>query len=107
MAVKGPRDYLQLGTWNSICDRCGFKFKASELKLEWDGLYVCEKCFEPRQPQDFVRGVADVQTPPWTRPDGAEIFIYPTDVCTVFNSQGIVGIGVVGCMVVGRVLPEQ
>ena len=26
------------GQWNAICDRCGFKFKSSELKKDWQGL---------------------------------------------------------------------
>ena len=36
---------------------------------------VCQDCWEPRQPQDFVRGVADIQAPPWTRPEGTDVFV--------------------------------
>jgi len=36
---------------------------------------VDERCWEPRQPQDFVRGVADYQAPPWTRPEPQDQFI--------------------------------
>ena len=57
------------GQWNAICDRCGFKFKNVQLRKEWTGLRVCCECWEPRHPQDFVRGKADHQTPPWVRPD--------------------------------------
>lgn len=32
-------------------------------------------CWEPRHPQDFVRGVKDKQTPPWVRPEGADTFL--------------------------------
>lgn len=35
---------------------------------------VCEDDWEPRQPQDFVRGVADYQAPPWTRPEQGDVF---------------------------------
>ena len=42
------------GDWAVICDRCGFKFKASQLKQEWTGLMVCTKCYEERHPQDFL-----------------------------------------------------
>jgi hypothetical protein len=49
--------------------------KASDLRQRWDGLKVCEQDFEPRQPQDFVRGVADYQAPPWTRSEPANNFI--------------------------------
>jgi hypothetical protein len=36
---------------------------------------VCAGDWEPRQPQDFVRGVADFQAPPFTRPEPADVFI--------------------------------
>lgn len=65
----GRADYLKLGDWNAICDRCGFKYKASQLRHEWTGLYVCQECWEPRHEQDFVRGVEDDPSVPWTRPD--------------------------------------
>jgi hypothetical protein len=35
---------------------------------------VCDEDWETRHPQDFVRGVADVQAPPWTRPE-SDVFI--------------------------------
>ena len=41
----------------------------------WDGFMVDERCWEPRQPQDFVRGVADYQAPPFTRPEQSDSFI--------------------------------
>ena len=47
------------GDWKCICDACGIAYKASELQQRWDGLKVCSYDWEPRQPQDFVRGVAD------------------------------------------------
>ena len=65
----GHADYLKLGDHNAICGRCGFKFKASELKEEWQGLYTCSKCWEPRHPMDFQRGVEDDGSVPWSRPD--------------------------------------
>jgi hypothetical protein len=63
------------GAWNVICDMCGKKMKNFELRKRWDGLMVCSKDWEPRQPQDFVRGVADIQTPPWVRPEQTNVFI--------------------------------
>lgn len=78
--MAGPRDHFVLGAWNAICDRCGFKRKSYEMKAEWDGLMVCRECWEPRQPQDFVRGVEDNQTVPWTRPEAPDVFLNPGDV---------------------------
>lgn len=68
------------GQWNAICDRCGFKYKARQLRLEWNGLRTCcgagtTNCWEPRHPQDFVKGKADRQAPPWVRPEPADTFI--------------------------------
>ena len=73
----GHADYLRHGTWNGICDRCGSKFKFSDLKLEWDGLYVCTAngCWEPRQPQDYVKGVMDDMSVPVSRPDQPPVYI--------------------------------
>lgn len=66
--------YYAPGDWNALCDICGLAYKASLLRKNWQGLMVCSRDFEPRQPQDFVRSVPDVQTPPWTRPRPAAIF---------------------------------
>lgn len=71
----GKADYLQLGDWNAQCFFCGFKFKASTLVRYWQGFYVCKDCWEPRQPQDFVRGIPDIQTPPWVQPLPADVFV--------------------------------
>ena len=35
----------------AICDRCGFKYKFSRLREEWNGLKTCPTCFEPKHPQ--------------------------------------------------------
>ena len=72
--VKGQADYLALGDWNATCYECGGKFKASQMRKHWQGYYVCPSCWEPRQPQDFVRGVPDVQAPPWVQPEPADTF---------------------------------
>lgn len=63
------------GGWNVICDVCGRKFKDNDLQLRWDGLMVCSGDWETRQPQDFVHGVADIQAPPFTRPEQTDYFI--------------------------------
>lgn len=67
------------GRWNVICDRCGFKMKNTQLRLEWTGLRVCRKCWEPKHPQESVQGRVDKQTPPWTRPESADSFTVTND----------------------------
>lgn len=78
--MAGPRDHFILGDWNAICDVCGFKRKASEMKMRWDGVMCCKEDFEPRPMQDYVRGVEDNQTVPWTRPEAPDVFLNPGDV---------------------------
>ena len=75
--MTGRADYLALGDHNAVCYECGRKRKASELKKHWQGYWVCPEHWEPRQPQDFVRSVPDVITPPWTQPMPADVFLDP------------------------------
>jgi hypothetical protein len=63
------------GDWKALCDVCGREYKASQLQKRWDGLMCCRHDWEPRQPQDFVRGVADTQIVPWSRPEPADSYI--------------------------------
>lgn len=92
----GRADYLALGDFNAACDMCGKKFKASMLRKNWMGLMVCERDYEPRQPQDFVRGVADIQTPPWTRPQPDPVF---TAYCTPNGRTAIADYAVADCAI--------
>lgn len=66
---------FELGQHNALCQRCGFKFKSRELRLEWTNLRVCEGCLDHRHPQDFVKGKADRQAPAWVSPEPADTFI--------------------------------
>lgn len=68
----GQADFYKHGDWNFICDVCGFKFKASEGRRRWDGVYVCKKDFESRHPQEKRRGIKDTQNVEWTRPESSE-----------------------------------
>tara|TARA_Y100001970_G_scaffold43923_1_gene54846 strand:- start:2153 stop:2959 length:807 start_codon:yes stop_codon:yes gene_type:complete len=44
----------------ALCDRCGFEYKLLELKEEWNGLKVCNSCYEPKHPQlEPLRAKAD------------------------------------------------
>ena len=99
--TKGPRDRLDLGDWNAVCSECGRKRKASEMVKNWQGMYRCPEHNEPRHPQEYVRAVPDIQTPPWTQPPADDFMA----VCFPNDITGIVGYGVVGCMIVGFIHP--
>jgi hypothetical protein len=75
-------DDYESGTWNAICARCGFKYKAYQLRMEHTGLRVCSGadtngCWEPRSSQVYVKARVDKQTPPWTQPEAADVFVTP------------------------------
>jgi len=80
----GSSDYLLLGDWNVQCYQCGRKVKASKTVRNWQGYRVHPEHNEPRQTQDFVRGVPDNQIPPWVQP-------WPTPIYTYVNS--VIGYG--------------
>jgi hypothetical protein len=66
--MTGRADYYEFGGYNAVCYECGRKRKASTLKKTWQGYFVCPEHWEPRQPQDFVRVIPDIITPPWAQP---------------------------------------
>lgn len=72
---RHDQNSLVLGDWNAICDVCGFKYKASELKEQWDGdklLMVCQDDWEPRHPMDYFEAPGDDSSVDWNRQDSAE-----------------------------------
>lgn len=83
----GRADYLELGQWNARCSMCSFKRKSGTLVKNWQGMWRCPEHNEPRQPQDYVRGVPDRQTPPWTQPQAGDIFIATALICTENTDQ--------------------
>lgn len=87
-------DFYRPGDWNAVCFRCGFKFKASELRKTWQGYWACNADWEPRQPQDFVHNVPDIQTPPWTQPEPPPIFV---KVCFPNGRTALPSFAVPGC----------
>jgi hypothetical protein len=96
--VHGRADHLDLGDWNAACSICGRKRKASFLVKNWMGQWRCPEHNEPRQPQDFVRGVQDIQTPSWVQLERD----VDHQVCTFNGSSAIPGYAIPGCMTPGR-----
>lgn len=60
------------------CQRCSSKVHLSELRKEWTGLRVCRDCWDPRHPQDFVKGVPEqpLRNP---APEPGDVFVDPED----------------------------
>lgn len=71
----GQADFLRVGDYNAICDVCGRKFKFSRLRQKWDNTWACEQDWEPRQPQDYLKGIKDNMSVPLSRPDPPSLFL--------------------------------
>jgi hypothetical protein len=56
------------GDWYRICDRTGFKIRARRTRKQWNGYWVRDQSWEPRNAQDLVKGIADYQSVPEPRP---------------------------------------
>ena len=65
--MAGTNYYLK-GSSDAMCDECGRIVKFVELRKRWDGMWVDDRCWEPRHPQDFVRAVKDDPSIPVARP---------------------------------------
>lgn len=78
--------YFLKGSWNVICDRCGKKYKAFQLRKEWTGLFVCDNCWEPRHPQDFIRIPKEDMSVPYVRPPQEHfVGLSGSDFCSTIN----------------------
>ena len=72
---RGRANYLKKGDNNVICDRTGFKMKASDCRMEWNGLFVRRESWEERHPQDLLRGFPDRQQVDISRPGTGDVFV--------------------------------
>lgn len=88
--------YFKSGSWNAICDVCGFKFKADQMKKRWDGLMTCEADFEHDHPQKYLKVREDKTSVPWVRNRPADVFV---PVCTPDGRSAIPGLAIPGCVV--------
>lgn len=67
--------HYEPGDFYRIDDRSGFKVRARRTRKEWTNLIVDQKLWEPRHPQDFVKGVIDDQSVPEPRPRQTDVFL--------------------------------
>lgn len=91
---KGRADFLSPGDFNAYCSMCGRKRKASTMDRNWQGLYRCPEHNDIRQPQDFVRGVKDDQSTPWSQAPQIAF----TSFCTLNAQAAFADVGIADCM---------
>ena len=99
----GKADFLRLGDYNAQCYRCGMKRKASEMKKQWQGYYVCPEHWEQRQPQDFVKAIPDEVAVPWSQPLPGDTFVY---VCDPNGQTAIPARAIPGCVIPNYISPS-
>lgn len=68
------------GDWNIICDRTGYKIKASQSRKEWTGNVVRTGSWERRHPIDFIRSIPDHQAVPDPNPEPVDRFLGDNEV---------------------------
>jgi len=90
------KNHLLFGNWNALCDVCGFKFKALDLKRDWRGLMVCKEDFENRHPSDFLRVQKEKITVDFSRPYPVAD-VYLSNICSVREIVGKADIGTADC----------
>lgn len=74
-----PRRYKS-GDHYIICDYSGFKVRRSEARKTWDGNLVRSDLWEPRQPQDLVRGTRDKISVQDARGESVDVFVENNEV---------------------------
>jgi len=83
-----PGDYL------AVCDRCDFVYYGSQLRRDWRGNRVCDKCYEPKHPQLNVRPIKETSAVAagTFRPEPADTFLSAGDVTATSLSPATVSI---------------
>ena len=76
------------GSWNMISDRSGFKHKRGDMRKEWDGSWVHKDDFDPRHPQDRVKGVPDDQSVADPRPGATDTY---SETSTTLDAEELAG----------------
>ena len=90
--------------YNAICDVCGFKFKAAQLRKRWDGYMVCSHDYETRHSLDFYTTRNDTHLLPWTRSDsdGIDVSPFPTPDPVGHSHTSVAGYAVAGFATAGE-----
>ena len=93
--------YYRSGEWNFTCDLCGKRDKSSRARKTWTGAMVCESHREVRNPQDFLRGIRDDPSVPWSRTE-----LWPQyGQCTVEGRSAAPGRALPGCSIPSDAYP--
>ena len=93
--MSKPYKFTSGDHW-ATCQRCGRVFRASQLRHEWTGLWVCADDYEPRHPQDFVRAKQDSIAVYPALPELTDTFIYRCSTRSATAGEAVAGCAIVG-----------
>jgi hypothetical protein len=62
------------GDWYVSCDQCGKKKYRSECRMQWNNLFVCPKCYDPKHPQLEIKAKKE-SVPDIVRPEGTDSYL--------------------------------
>lgn len=86
------------GNWKFACHVCGFWFASEDIKKRWDGLYVCDKDWEPRHPQTLIKVRGESAVPAFVNKDpNPDIFVTGA-VCDITTISAYADLGTADCM---------
>ena len=68
---------MKKGDYRVICDRSGQKAWASECKMEWNGLYVLKRFWDPKPEYLQIPNVMENLNVPIARTEGTDVFNTP------------------------------
>lgn len=80
----------QKGEHLVVCDRSGRVYDSSNTRKEWNGLIVGKDEWEPRHPQEFVRGIRENIAVKQARPGGVKSIDLSTTIDDITPVSGSV-----------------
>lgn len=86
------------GDPKAFCQSCGHTMHLSDLKKDYRGVLTCDRCWDPRHPQELVRPIKEPKLP-YTSPEPADVF--NNAVCNSTTKRAAAGEGTADCMIVG------
>lgn len=84
--------------WPAYCQVCKRRFRASELRLRWDGKRVCSMDYETRHPLDLARPDLSESNLPWVSPRPEDKFISDL-LCTIEGMTSKADMAVADCVI--------
>lgn len=93
--------YFKSGSWNVICDVCGFRHKSTDMLRRWDGLMVCPEDWEMDHPQKYLRVHETGEAVPYIRNE-VDTFL---NVCYIYT-QAYADLGTADCLQADKASPS-